>query len=107
MLDKLELLLKAAAHAQKKGSSFFGLLKDSRIQEDQLQTRCTILYCVGQAAARANKTDLKAKVSSIVPQLRPLENRFHYDIIGNCNCVTLVSLQGDTGGLALFFVDFF
>ena len=62
MLDKLELLLKAAAHAQKKGSSFFGLLKDSRIQEDQLQTRCTILYCVGQAAARANKADLKAKV---------------------------------------------
>ena len=64
MLDKLELLLKAGA--QKKTSSFFGLLKDSgRISEDQLQTRCTILYCVGQAAARANKADLKAKVDEV------------------------------------------
>ena len=63
VLDKLELLLKAGA--QKKTSSFFGLLKDSKISEDQLQTRCTILYCVGQAAARANKADLKAKVDEV------------------------------------------
>ena len=64
VLDKLELLLKAGA--QKKTSSFFGLLKDiGRISEDQLQTRCTILYCVGQAAARAGKADLKAKVDEV------------------------------------------
>ena len=63
VLDKLELLLKAGA--QKKTSSFFGLLKDNKISEDQLQTRCTILYCVGQAAARANKADLKAKVDEV------------------------------------------
>jgi hypothetical protein len=63
VLDKLEILLKAGA--QKKSSSFFGLLKDNKIQEEQLQARCTILFCVGQASARASKTDLKAKVNQI------------------------------------------
>ncbi len=63
VLDKLETLLKAGA--QKKSSSFFGLLKDTRLAEEQLQERCTILLCVGQAAIYAAKPNLKQKANEI------------------------------------------
>ena len=55
VLNKLELLLKTGV--QKKSSSFFGLLRDNKLEESQTQLRCTILYCVGQSAVLGDGTE--------------------------------------------------
>ena len=42
-------------------SSFFGFMRDHKLEDEQLATRCTILRCVGSAAFKGQ--DLKSKVS--------------------------------------------
>ena len=49
VLEKLEALLKAE-FSKKRGlsaSTFFGFMRDSKLEEGQLQIRCTILRCLG------------------------------------------------------------
>ena len=61
--EKLEALLKAE-FSKKRGmgpSSFFGFMRDHKLEDEQLATRCTILRCVGSAAFKGQ--DLKSKVS--------------------------------------------
>ena len=53
VLEKLEALLKAE-FSKKRGlsaSTFFGFMRDSKLEEGQLQIRCTILRCVGKKAS--------------------------------------------------------
>ena len=50
VLEKLEILLKAE-FSKKRGlaaSTFFGFMRDSKLEEGQLQIRCTILRCLGK-----------------------------------------------------------
>ena len=52
VLEKLEALLKAE-FSKKRGlsaSTFFGFMRDSKLEEGQLQIRCTILRCVGKVS---------------------------------------------------------
>ena len=65
VIEKLEALLKAE-FSKKRGigpSSFFGFMRDHKLEEEQLQIRCTILRCVGASAMNGN--DLKAKADEM------------------------------------------
>ena len=63
--EKLEALLKAE-FSKKRGlgpSSFFGFMRDHKLEDEQLATRCTILRCVGSAAFKGQ--DLKSKADEM------------------------------------------
>ena len=56
VLEKLEALLKAE-FSKKRGlsaSTFFGFMRDSKLEEGQLQIRCTILRCLGMIISITN-----------------------------------------------------
>jgi hypothetical protein len=64
VVDKLEVLLKSGF--PKKSGSFFGLLRDNRLEEQHINTRNTVVLCVGQAALRATKADLAVMVDEMI-----------------------------------------
>ena len=66
-IEKLESLLKAEFN-RKRGmgpSSFFGFMRDTKLEDEQLATRCTILCCVGSSATQSQSSELKTKADEI------------------------------------------
>ena len=70
VLEKLEALLKAE-FSKKRGlsaSTFFGFMRDSKLEEGQLQIRCTILRCVGKASFFIHLAELlKVPLRILIP----------------------------------------
>ncbi len=58
VLGKLESLLRE--RFSKRGGSFFGLLRDSKAEEDQAQAQRFVLSCVGRAASLAPRATVAA-----------------------------------------------
>ena len=66
-IEKLEALLKAE-FSKKRGlgpSSFFGFMRDHKLEDEQLATRCTILRCLGLCAIKGQEQDLKSKADEM------------------------------------------
>ncbi len=63
VIEKLETLLRL--EFQKKSSTFFGLIKDSKVSEEQMTMRTVVLLCAGQAALHARGDQLAAKADDI------------------------------------------
>lgn len=66
-IEKLEALLKAE-FSKKRGlgaSSFFGFMRDHKLEDEQLATRCTILRCLGQCAIKGQPPDLPSQADEM------------------------------------------